>query len=77
MEQLLVKMILKQYILYFVCFDVSKHESNIYQTGLTADSEIKLLLDQVPPKPHKIYWIIFSERKATIEVVSGKLYVDV
>ena len=59
------------------CCDVSKHESNIYQSGSTADIEIKLLLDQVPSNLYIIYCAIFSERKAIMEVLDTKLNVDI
>ena len=60
-DQLQVSMILKQYIIYFL-FYFSKHESNMYQSGSTADIEIKLLLDHVPANffPPKRYDIEFS-----------------
>ena len=59
------------------CFDVSKHESNIYRSESTADIEIKLLLDQIPAYPYNIYCVIFSERKAIMEVIDSKLYVNI
>ena len=55
-----------------LCFDVSKHESNIYWSGSTADIGIKLLLDQVPANQYNIYCVIFSERKAIMEVIDSK-----
>ena len=58
------------------CFDVSEHEPNIYRRGSTADVEIKLLLDQVPANPYNIFCVIFSERKAIMEVIDSQLYVN-
>ena len=66
-EYLSVTMVLKQYIL---CFNISKHESNIYRSRSTAGIEIKLLLDQTPANPYSIYYVIFSERKAIMEVIA-------
>ena len=58
------------------CFDVSKHEPNIYASGSNVDIEIKLLLDQEPADSYNIYCVIFSERKANMDVIDHKLYVN-
>ena len=46
------------------CFDVSKHELNIYRSGSTANIEIKLLLDQVPANPYNIYCVMLFRNKS-------------
>ena len=56
------------------CFDVSNHKSNIYRSGSTADTKIKLLLGQVPANPYNNHCVIFSERKTLID---NKLYVNI
>ena len=50
-------MILRQHIL-ILFLDVSKHESNIYRSGLTAEIGIQLLLDQVPANPYNINCVL-------------------
>ena len=59
------------------CFNVSKHESNIYWNGSTADIEIKLLSYEIPATLHNIYCVMFSERKEIMEVINSKLYVNI
>ena len=58
-------------------FDVSKHESNVYRRGSTADIEIRLLLYQVSANPYNIHSVIFSEREAITEVIYCKLFVNI
>ena len=56
------------------CFDVSKHESNIYN-GTTADIEVSITLKD-DPVPYNIYCIVYYERKATLDIINKNMYVS-
>ena len=58
------------------CSDVSKQELNIYLSGSTADTEKILLLDKAPANPYNIYCVILSDRKAIMEIIVSKLYIN-
>ena len=55
-ELLLAIMTFQQCI--YCLFDVSQREPNIYASGLTADIEYKILLDENPDNTYYIYVII-------------------
>ena len=66
---------LKQYILYFVWMFQSMNRIFIKINHLL--DQIKLLMDQVYTYPYNIYYVIFLERKAIMEVIAIKLYVNI
>jgi len=58
-------------------FIVSTQKPNIYRIGSTADTQIKLLLDQLPANTYYIYCVIFQEGKVITEVIDRKLCFNV